>query len=131
MMSNDKSIQFFWEKNPKQKASKSRFNLLLLEYGEYYFEDFSAYIYPVPTIATYADAECNIESNISLNSTGNKSFIQCDNMKVQGRLKLCTNSLIFEPSDIRKPLLKFLFKHIKDDINIYNISNDEFVFYIY
>ena len=124
-MSNDKSIQFFWEKNPKQKASKSRFNLLLLEYGEYYFEDFSAYIYPVPTITTDVDAQNNIESIVTTNNASNKSFIQCDNMKVQGRLKLCTNSLIFEPNDVRKPLLKFLFKHIKDDIDIYNISNDD------
>ena len=36
------TMPFFWESqlNVKSSKSRSRFNLLLLEHGEYYFEDF-------------------------------------------------------------------------------------------
>jgi hypothetical protein len=85
-------MNFFWEKNSKHKQ-RSRFNLLLLEYGEYYFEDFSVYLFPV--ISIY------------------RSYEMGDNFKVQGRLKLCSKSLIFEPLDIRRPVLKFPLKNMK------------------
>ena len=101
-------MQFFWEKNSKTKG-KSRFNLLLLEYGEFYFEDFSAYLYPVPS-----------ESKDFF-----RPFLQCDAMKVQGRLKLCSRSLIFEPTDIKKPLIKFPFKNMTKNIVNYKYNKIE------
>jgi hypothetical protein len=94
----------FWEKNVRSKG-KSRFNLLLLEYGEVYFEDFSVYLFPVLTIS--------------------RSFDMCDNFKVQGRLKLCSKSLIFEPLDIRRPVLKFPLKNMKKE-SLGNYSVDTY-----
>ena len=102
-------MQFFWEKKAKSKG-RSRFNLLLLEYGEYYFEDFSVYIYPVP-----------------LDGNGNtqRPFSQCDALKVQGRLKLCSRSLIFEPSDLRRPLIKFPLKMITSPVEKFRLKPTE------
>lgn len=88
------TISFFWEKNSRS-TGRARFNLLLLEYGEYYFDDFSAYLFPVPSASN--------------------PFHQCDALKTQGRLKLCSRSLIFEPNDLRKPLIKYPFKSICGD----------------
>lgn len=91
------SNHFFWEKGQGRKA-RSRFNLLLLEYGEYFFEDLSVYYYPVIP-----------DGNVG-------SLTRCDGLKVQGRLKLCSRSLIFEPSEIRRPIIKFPFKNIVSPI---------------
>lgn len=41
------SAHFFWDK--KASKHRSRFNLLLLEYGEYLLEDLSAFYFPIPT----------------------------------------------------------------------------------
>lgn len=81
-------MNFFWEKNSRSKG-KSRFNLLLLEYGEYYFEDFSVFLFPV---------------------TEDGDFLSADRLKIQGRLKLCSKSILFEPIEARRPILKFPFK---------------------
>mmetsp|Transcript_24328 Transcript_24328/g.35658 ORF Transcript_24328/g.35658 Transcript_24328/m.35658 type:complete len:847 (-) Transcript_24328:998-3538(-) len=91
--SQGQPLSFFWEK--KTHSGRSRFNLLLLEYGEYFFEDLSVYLYPVP------------------NESLGKAFHQCDALKIQGRMKLCSRSLIFEPSDQRKPIIKYLFKRFR------------------
>ncbi|XP_028155819.1 protein FAN-like isoform X2 [Ostrinia furnacalis] len=63
---------------------KSRFSLLLLEPGEVYFEDFS----------------CTLSDNDSLK----------EGKARQGRLKLCSKSLVFEPRDWTFPLVKLYFK---------------------
>jgi factor associated with neutral sphingomyelinase activation len=101
------TITYFWESNVKTK-SRSRFNLLLLEYGEYFFEDLSVYSFPIP------NGDIN---NIS-------SFRECDSNKTQGRLKLCSRSLIFEPNEVRKPLIKYSFKSmtspVKEELNPYD-----------
>ncbi|XP_050527638.1 protein FAN-like isoform X2 [Daktulosphaira vitifoliae] len=60
--------------------SKERFSLLLLEPGEYYFEDYIASL-------------ININTNNSLN----------------GRLKICSLSLVFEPKDHHFPIMKLPF----------------------
>ncbi|XP_057671773.1 protein FAN-like [Diorhabda carinulata] len=66
---------------------KERFSLLQLDPGEIYFEDFSAiFIPPDTTPKTY------------------------DNKKQDGRLKMCSKSLVFDPKDISKPIIKILFK---------------------
>lgn len=57
-----------------------RFSLLLLEPGEYYFEDY---------IASLATSETNIWLN--------------------GRLKVCSLSLVFDPKDYHKPIIKIPF----------------------
>ena len=56
------------------KKTGGRFNLLLLENGEYYFEDFGA-IYYLP-------------------GDENVPFFH---RKLEGRIKLCSSSLLFVP----------------------------------
>ncbi|KAB0797363.1 hypothetical protein PPYR_08357 [Photinus pyralis] len=66
---------------------KGRFSLLVLEPGEIYFEDFSACLIPSDTTT----------SNYELK-------------KQQGRLRMCSKSLVFEPHDLNKPLIKIPLK---------------------
>ncbi|RZB38733.1 protein FAN-like [Asbolus verrucosus] len=66
---------------------RGRFSLLLLDPGEIYFEDFSAVLIP-PDITP-------------------KTF---DNKKQDGRLKMCSKSLVFDPRDINKPIIKIPLK---------------------
>lgn len=99
------NIQFFWEK--KNSKNRSRFNLLLLDYGEYLLEDLSAYYFPIPT------------SDLS------KAFEVKDSLKVQGRLKLCSRSLIFEPADVRFPIMKFPYKYITCSLEEFRLKDSE------
>jgi factor associated with neutral sphingomyelinase activation len=89
--------------------TKSRFNLLLLEEGEFYLEDYSIFQYPHPT------------------SSG-KGFEECKALKVQGRLKLCTRSLMFEPADTRLPIECFPFKAMAKILPHMQGSGDFFEF---
>lgn len=84
--------RFFWEKDSHALRCRSRFNLLLLEHGEYFFEDISVYWFPTPGGGG--------------RDKHHRQFHQCDALKVQGRLKLCSRCIIFEPTDHRKPLIK-------------------------
>lgn len=103
--SGKSNIKFFWDK--KNKKQRSRFNLLLLEYGEYFLEDLSAYLFPVPT------------DDLS------QHFEVKDGLKIQGRLKLCTRSLVFEPSDIRKPIMKFPYKTMSSSLEVFQLKEME------
>ncbi|KAK9870435.1 hypothetical protein WA026_008004 [Henosepilachna vigintioctopunctata] len=66
---------------------KGRFTLLQLDPGEIYFEDFSVIFVPA--------------------DTKQKTF---DSKKQDGRLKMCSKSLVFDPKDISKPILKIQLK---------------------
>ncbi|KOB71761.1 Protein FAN, partial [Operophtera brumata] len=68
---------------------KTRFSLLLLEPGEIYFEDYS----------------CTLDDIESPK----------DGKPRQGRLKLCSKSLVFEPRDWSYPIIKM---HFKDAVSI-------------
>ncbi|XP_061707525.1 protein FAN-like [Cydia pomonella] len=68
---------------------KSRFSMLLLEPGEIYFEDYS----------------CIFNDFESLHGGNSR----------QGRLKLCSKSLVFEPRDWTYPLIKL---HFRDCMSI-------------
>jgi factor associated with neutral sphingomyelinase activation len=106
MQKNKTNPQFFWdEKNSKK--NRSRFNLLLLEYGEYFLEDLSVYFFPLPT------------------NDLTKVFEFSDSLKIQGRLKLSTRSLIFEPTDIRFPLIKFPYKSMTTSLETFNLKPSE------
>lgn len=109
MKSSKQSAQFFWEQNSRKSAkqSKNRFNLLLLEYGEYFLEDLSAYYFPIPTNDLTRAFELN------------------DSLKSQGRLKLSSRSLIFEPSDIRRPILKFPYKFLSSSLERFRLKASE------
>ena len=88
--------QYFWSRKSKLR---SRFNLLLLEHNELFFEDLSVALYPA-AIDKLSDA---------------------DTLKIPGRLKICSRSLIFEPNDARKPLKKYPFKCIRSNVTQYTI----------
>ncbi|TMW62542.1 hypothetical protein Poli38472_005160 [Pythium oligandrum] len=68
------------------KSAQTRFNLLLLEDGEFFLDDFSVHRFldPVP------DAH----------------------RKAQGRLKVATRGFFFEPQDINQPILRFPFREM-------------------
>lgn len=91
------TIQFFWQKG----GNKNRFNLLLLEYGEHFYEDVSVYCLPLPS--------------------STRTIQQCDSLKVQGRLKVCSRSLIFEPNDITKPIVRYCFKNFTEIPKSYSL----------
>jgi factor associated with neutral sphingomyelinase activation len=74
----------------RNKWTRSRFNLLLLTEGEYYFSDYSVVYFA-------ADSE------------NHKEIIK---RKVNGRLKVCSKSLLFEPQDVALPIVKYEFKDI-------------------
>ncbi|XP_013421222.1 protein FAN [Lingula anatina] len=63
---------------------KERFSLLLLDPGEIYFEDFSVFYYPP-----------------------SPSEDEAIKRKQKGRLKICSKSVLFDPSDIQYPILRF------------------------
>lgn len=69
-----------------------RFSLLLLEPAEIYFEDFSAFMFPL-------DADEH----------------DFEKKKQIGRLKMCSKSIVFDPKDINRPLIKI---PLKDCISI-------------
>ncbi|CAM9749529.1 unnamed protein product, partial [Discosporangium mesarthrocarpum] len=72
----------------KPSRKQSRFNLLALEHGEYYFQDYSAYYFP-PSLASPPASS----SPFSGEGGGGRRPRQ------QGRLKLCSRGLLFEPAD--------------------------------
>ncbi|KAK4287855.1 hypothetical protein Pmani_039089 [Petrolisthes manimaculis] len=71
-----------------------RFSLLLLEPGEIYFEDYAAiYTLPVPE-----NQDCE------------GWHIKFEDGYLRGRLKVCSKSLVFDPRDLRAPIIKFPFR---------------------
>jgi len=67
----------------------NRFSLLLLEEGEYYFDDYEAAYYP-----TSASDQAAIQN------------------KQVGRVKVCSKSILFAPDKSRYPILKFPFDNV-------------------
>lgn len=105
-------MQFFWEKPTKK--SRTRFNLLLLEYGEIFLEDISVYHFP------HVPSNWNDQHHVD----------KCESLKQQGRLKICSKSLIFEPAEKRLPILRFPFKSIVGNLSEPNprLRHDVFTF---
>lgn len=77
----------------------SRFSMLLLEPGEIYFEDYSC---------TMSEVTC----------------LTTEKAK-QGRLKLCSKSLVFEPLQWKYPLVKLHFKECVNIDTVQNVHNKE------
>eukprot|EP00117_Sycon_ciliatum_P047152 scpid28293/ scgid33705/ Protein FAN; Factor associated with neutral sphingomyelinase activation len=69
------------------QSNQERFSLLLLDPGEIYFEDFSVFYYPIGL-----DLEEAYER------------------RQRGHLKVCSNSILFDPQDTSYPILRFLFR---------------------
>jgi Beige/BEACH domain/PH domain associated with Beige/BEACH len=102
-MQQEYETEYFWRKT--RLASRGRFNLLLLEYGEIFYENLSVFQYPVPN--------------------HNLKFAECDSLKVKGRLHVCSRSIIFEPSDIKRPLLKFPYRTITSELETFRLKPEE------
>jgi factor associated with neutral sphingomyelinase activation len=94
------TVRFFWE--TLHRRHRARFNLLLLDHNEYLLEDLSAYCFPAPSDATISSASTAIK----------------DALKIQGRLKLCSKSLVFEPTDVHYPVMKFPYKQMSSDVTL-------------
>lgn len=86
---------FFWKKDDSTNA---RFNLLLLEYSEIYHESLSCY---------HITAYPNI------------------NDEFKGKLHVSSRSLIFEPEDTKKSLMKFLYKNFISPLERFQLQNEE------
>ncbi|KAF2078283.1 hypothetical protein CYY_000375 [Polysphondylium violaceum] len=69
--------------------TKLRFSLILMEEGEYYFDDYNATFYPP------ADTE-------------EESWAK----RVAGRVLICSNSIFFEPDDNKLPIMRMPFKEV-------------------
>ncbi|XP_055844973.1 protein FAN-like isoform X2 [Episyrphus balteatus] len=72
---------------------KQRFSLLLLDPNEIYFEDFSVDLLPQIKSTKINDAIINND----------------DSNPIQGRLKMCSKSLLFEPKKKQIPLIKMYY----------------------
>lgn len=73
---------------------KERFSLLLLEPHEIYFEDYSV------DLKTYENTK-----------------------SISGRLKICSKSLLFEPRNLKYPLIKIQFVHCSEIKELSTPSN--------
>ena len=102
-MQQDYETEYFWRK--KRLDPRRRFNLLLLEYGEIYYENLSVFQYPVPN--QYM------------------KFVQSDALKVKGRLHVCSRSIIFEPAEVKRPLLKFPYKLLTSDLEKFPLKPED------
>lgn len=73
-----------------KSASPERFSLLLLEFGEIYFEDFSAVYF-------------------SQDGSPDHSAVVVDR-KQRGRMKICSHSVLFDPLNFSNPVIKIAFR---------------------
>eukprot|EP01112_Ceratiomyxa_fruticulosa_P018129 TRINITY_DN5758_c0_g1_i1.p1 TRINITY_DN5758_c0_g1~~TRINITY_DN5758_c0_g1_i1.p1 ORF type:complete len:946 (+),score=197.65 TRINITY_DN5758_c0_g1_i1:1578-4415(+) len=81
---------------------KSRFSLVLLDEGEYYLEDFSAFYYPTPQLS----------SSSNHFGTPQISDEEAFRKRVKGRMLLCSGSIFFDPEDNSIPIWKFKYSDI-------------------
>jgi hypothetical protein len=106
MAATTNALEFFWDRKHR-KSSRSRFNLLLLDYGEYFLEDFAVYYFPT----SGSDSRQGLDLQ--------------EATKIQGRLKLCSRSLLFEPNEVRFPLVKFPFKAMVAELERFALKSHE------
>ena len=81
----------------KNKNSSGRFDLLLLEEGEYFFEDYSAVRCALPMLH---------KSSPQPGALG-----MCK--QIRGRIKVCSRSILFDPEDTSIPVSSYSFKAMK------------------
>ena len=78
-------------------ARRSRFNLLLLEDGEYLLEEYAALVLTCGASPASAGADDD-----------DAPPLRCE-ARARGRLRLCSRALYFEPDDARSPLLRLAY----------------------
>lgn len=88
-----------------------RFSLLLLEPGEIYFEDFSVMLHRNPDQQQQQQQSSSKSKSKSKNKTEAGDNDGESPGPCEGRLKICSKSLVFVPSakELKKPLVKFPF----------------------
>jgi factor associated with neutral sphingomyelinase activation len=101
----------------------TRFSLLLLEPGEIYFDDFSATLYRNPEERKRehkANASAKDRGAANRRRTSGDVYDDEDDdvdAPVEGRVKICSKSLVFVPSgneNLRRPLIKFPLNDCQD-----------------
>eukprot|EP00485_Elphidium_margaritaceum_P008664 CAMPEP_0202708072 /NCGR_PEP_ID=MMETSP1385-20130828/20329_1 /ASSEMBLY_ACC=CAM_ASM_000861 /TAXON_ID=933848 /ORGANISM="Elphidium margaritaceum" /LENGTH=495 /DNA_ID=CAMNT_0049366957 /DNA_START=32 /DNA_END=1515 /DNA_ORIENTATION=+ len=75
------------------KSVKNRFNLLCLEEGEIFFEDYA----------------CTLQSESTSTDSSSSSLLSA-RKPLPGRLKVCSHNLIFEPNSMAHPIIRFPYK---------------------
>eukprot|EP00547_Thalassionema_nitzschioides_P013532 CAMPEP_0194248144 /NCGR_PEP_ID=MMETSP0158-20130606/17690_1 /TAXON_ID=33649 /ORGANISM="Thalassionema nitzschioides, Strain L26-B" /LENGTH=1284 /DNA_ID=CAMNT_0038984355 /DNA_START=239 /DNA_END=4090 /DNA_ORIENTATION=+ len=105
--------------NPPKPVKNVRFSSLLLEYGELIVQDWAVALSSVPLLKQSATRQSVRNSTKHKQQPSrrkkSKSFQQQQKEKttslqmMQGRLHLCTQSLVFEPLDVMRPILRFPF----------------------
>ena len=106
---------------PPQPATNARFSLLLLEFGEILLQDWAVVVTIGDSDGGSTSAKSATANHISARSnartakppTSSKSRNQSQHTKtslsLQGRLHLCTKSLVFEPDEPLRAILRFPF----------------------
>lgn len=81
-----------------------RFSLLLLEFGEIYFEDFSAVYFSLGNGGALMESvdRCVYVRTVDFHA----NFVALNLRKQRGRMKICSQSLIFEPLIFSDPVIK-------------------------
>jgi len=88
----------------KLESFKRRFNLLLLEENEYYFEDYGAVHHAVSDDLKYEPIPVR--------------------KRAKGRLHICSKSVFFDPDDMRMPVIRFplrdmvSMRHVRGSVDI-------------
>ena len=81
---------------PKRGAHKSRFSELLLEHGEKHLQDWAV-----------------TASSSSASSVFSNKHEKCRQMKqLEGRLRLCSQSIVFEPRHLSRGIIRIPFKYM-------------------
>ena len=122
MSASQATPQLFFRQAEGLPRAAQRFSLLLLNEGEVYIDDQSAVYYPPDEKnPTLLDASHRILSVFSffLSSTIISFFESLcthayvgPNRGLNGRLYMCSHSLMFDPQDATYPIYKFAFKDV-------------------
>ena len=113
---------------PPQPATNARFSLLLLEFGEILLQDWAVVLTLDDSGGAQSKSKSSDKSSLNSNSsmlhsstvrnhrnmavhgrTESKSSAARSTLHLQGRLHLCTKSLVFEPDEPMRPILRFPF----------------------
>lgn len=90
-------------KEHSEPVANFRFSLLLLEPNEIYFEDFSANL---------------IFDEEARNEDGKFKWQNVDEQPINGHLKMCSKSIVFDPKNVVLPIIKIAYKNC-DKISIW------------
>jgi factor associated with neutral sphingomyelinase activation len=85
--------------SPKRTVAKSRFSELLLEHGEKHLQD-------------WAVTATSSSSSLNNNNNSNNSGSSCQMKQLEGRLRLCSQSIVFEPRHSSRGIIRIPFRYM-------------------